>query len=59
MKKTVSISRNKINIASTKQKGPFPIAKAKDLFKLYFHEGTFPLLAVDEIFEKLEQNGFH
>ena len=59
MKKTVSISRNKINIASTKQKGPFPIAKAKDLFKLYFYEGTFSLLAVDEIFEKLEQNGFH
>ena len=59
MKKTVSICRNKINIASTKRKGPLPMAKTKDLFQLYFHEGTFPLLPVEEILEKLKQNDFH
>ena len=35
------------------------MAKTKDLFQLYFHEGTFPLLPVEEILEKLKQNDFH
>ena len=35
------------------------MAKTKDLFQLYFHEGTFPLLPLEEILEKLKQNDFH